>query len=126
MKRTIQCKHSINIDKCSECYPIFLKETTVTTTEQPNEQWLTQVIATYLEGLHNPNEDGLYNDLRAKRDTDALKSAIFKHTRSVEAIEAVLQYEGYFVKGELKDATYMQEVRNELRAEIRAALELDK
>lgn len=37
---------------------------------------VTQMLATYLEGLHNPNEDGLYNELRAKRDTENLKQAI--------------------------------------------------
>lgn len=29
MKREIHCKHNLPISECSECYPIFLKETTV-------------------------------------------------------------------------------------------------
>jgi len=37
---------------------------------------IDKIIATYLEGLHNPKEDGLYNELRAKRDTEALKQAV--------------------------------------------------
>jgi len=32
MKRTIQCKHSMDINKCYECYPIFLEETAMTPT----------------------------------------------------------------------------------------------
>lgn len=36
------------------------------------------IIATYLQGLHNPSDDALYNELRAARDTKALKKAILQ------------------------------------------------
>lgn len=42
----------------------------------PSDAGITQLIQTYLEGLHNPSEDGLYNELRAMRDTENLKAAI--------------------------------------------------
>lgn len=44
-------------------------------TPKPIES-LDDVIATYLEGLHNPTDDSLYNELRAKKDTEALKQAL--------------------------------------------------
>lgn len=40
--------------------------------------WLDKVIATYLDGLHNPSDDSLYNELRAERDTNSLKQLIYK------------------------------------------------
>lgn len=54
---------------------------------------IQQIIATYLEGLHNPHEDGLYNELRAQRDTENLKAAI----------EAYAQQEVNKVLSELKE-----------------------
>jgi hypothetical protein len=39
---------------------------------------IDEVINTYIQGLHNPRDDSLYNELRAKRDTEALKDAVNK------------------------------------------------
>lgn len=51
------------------------------------EQDIQQAISTYLEGLHNPREDSLYNDLRAKRDTEALKEACANaHNKAITAL----------------------------------------
>ena len=41
-----------------------------------DKQSVDELIATYLEGLHNPSDDQLYNELRAKRDTEYLKAQL--------------------------------------------------
>lgn len=56
------------------------------------DELLTQLIAQYLLGLHNPNEDSLYNELRAQRDTENLKAHILKHYISKQRVVEALDY----------------------------------
>lgn len=42
------------------------------------ESEITKLLNVYLEGLHNPKDDQLYNELRAMRDTEALKKGVTK------------------------------------------------
>ena len=62
-------------------------------TDDTSREELDKVIATYLEGLHEPNDDPLYNHLRADRDTKALKEAIDQHTKTMceRAVEVYQQ-----------------------------------
>jgi len=107
--------------------------------EQPNEQWLDAAIEQFVQDY-----DGDMHNIYARVDSGEIeideqvelsykswrkhikvaKSAILKHTRSVEAIEAAIgEDEIDFPKNRYNYWTYPK-VRNRLRAEIRAALGL--
>jgi len=92
--------------------------------EQPNEQWLDEILSKdRLTDVYSRNEQVIMvsGDLSS---ATPLKSAILKHTRSVEAIEAAIgENEIDFPKNKDNYWTYPK-VRNRLRAEIRAALGL--
>jgi hypothetical protein len=60
----------------------------MTDSTQTELDGVAQLIATYLEGLHNPSDNYLYNELRAIRDTENLKRAIIAYTN--KRIEEVL------------------------------------
>lgn len=69
-------------------YPLFDElEMSNSSTPRPEEldPQITEVIATYLHGIHHPDEDPLENDLRAMKNTNDLKAAIQAYvTRQVE------------------------------------------
>lgn len=110
-----------------------------TSTHNSDTKDIDELIATYLEGLHNPSDDGLYNELRAKRDTEYLKDKIVallatQKEQLLDRLEEAIGEDEEFYRPYLVASTKISTAhnqtqarnilrsRNQLRTQLRAVL----